>query len=601
MTSLGRSFARIGAFVGAGSVLLLSRHILQAGSAAEETRNKFNVVFGTIRTQASQTAATLASSFALSREESERLLSNTGDLLTGFGATQEQALELSTAVQELAGDLASFNNLPTEQASRALTSALLGEREAVKALGITISEAAVNQELMRTGQSRLTGEARLLARAQATLAIATRQSGNAIGDFARSSNSYANVQRRLNADLQDAAAAVGQRLLPAFSRLAAAFSDTTRNGTSVASVLGEIAGAAVTAVARVIELINALARLDLMTATERAQEVFQGESAQGRLRRLAVMRGRRLKTRLAQKEGRTVPVAPTGPTAPGAGGAGGGPGGARRALRDLASDEERFRQEQIQAEQDHITRFKEIQVAKVEAERQANAERIRMARESFDLITGIAANAISGLGEVFKMAESNQLQSIENTFKRRRALIVANVSDETKRAELVTQLEQQKEARIAAVQREAAERSKKLAIFETVISTAQGALQAFVAAQSLPYPANLILGGVGAGIVTGLGAAKIAAINAAPPPAQFGGTFSVPPGNTADSGLVAVNQGEDVTVDPVRFSGGGNGFNQTTVLSIGGVEFDAFIDDKVNKSLNSGNVFVNKKGVFKTA
>ena len=77
------------------------------------------------------------------------MLGSTGDLLTGMGATAETALDLSTKTQRLAVDLASFSNYQggAKGASEALTKAMLGERESVKALGIVISEANVKQKI----------------------------------------------------------------------------------------------------------------------------------------------------------------------------------------------------------------------------------------------------------------------------------------------------------------------------------------------------------------------------------------------------------------------------------------------------------------------
>ena len=60
--------------------------------------------------QAEETAHTFKESFGLSEQSAKDLLSSTGDLLVGFGFTEESALGLSTQVNQLAVDLASFTN-----------------------------------------------------------------------------------------------------------------------------------------------------------------------------------------------------------------------------------------------------------------------------------------------------------------------------------------------------------------------------------------------------------------------------------------------------------------------------------------------------------
>lgn len=209
------SFASLNAIIGRTAQFL--GESIGVATDAQETYSKFNTIFDSISESANQTADAFADSFDLAGSTARQLLGNTADLLSGFGATAEQALSLSERVNTLAGDLASFSNIQggTEQASRALTAALLGEREQAKQLGIVIRQTDVDQELLRRGQENLTGEAKLLATAEATLALAIGQSQNAIGDYARTQDSAANAQRRLEQSTIELQEAVGNRLLPA--------------------------------------------------------------------------------------------------------------------------------------------------------------------------------------------------------------------------------------------------------------------------------------------------------------------------------------------------------------------------------------------------
>ncbi|MCK5027334.1 MAG: hypothetical protein KAS07_02870, partial [Candidatus Pacebacteria bacterium] len=136
----------------------------------EEETNKFNVVFQDVSDEAEAMAKTLNKSYGLSKLESKKLLSATGDILTGFGFTGQGALDLSSKVNTLAVDLASFTNAQggAEAVSSALTKALLGERESLKTYGIAVQEADVQAELLEMGMSDLTGSALRQAKAQAT-------------------------------------------------------------------------------------------------------------------------------------------------------------------------------------------------------------------------------------------------------------------------------------------------------------------------------------------------------------------------------------------------------------------------------------------------
>ena len=224
--TIGDSFSALGkrvlvAYASIKSMALIFNKVIKPASDFEESLQKFNVIFKDVGKEAMAMAESIRESYGLSRDETITLLGNTGDLLTGFGATGEEALNLSAKVQKLAADTASFSNIAggTAQASRALTAALLGEREQVKQLGIVIRQTDVDARLAAEGKDKLTGKAKLLATAEVTLAIATEQSKNAIGDFARSSDSAANVARRLSAVMKDVAVDLGQQLLPGLNDL----------------------------------------------------------------------------------------------------------------------------------------------------------------------------------------------------------------------------------------------------------------------------------------------------------------------------------------------------------------------------------------------
>jgi len=205
----------IGLAIAVKGVQLAYENVIKPAIDFEETNNKLAVTFSKVGEQAEESIEKLVNSYGLAQSEARELLSGTGDLLTGFGFTQDKALELSDSVQVLAADLASFTNLEggAERASKALTAALLGEREQAKALGIVIREADIQARLAEKGQKNLTGAALNQAKAQATLEIAYRQSQNAIGDFERSQNSVANQQKILKAALKDAATLIGSEFL----------------------------------------------------------------------------------------------------------------------------------------------------------------------------------------------------------------------------------------------------------------------------------------------------------------------------------------------------------------------------------------------------
>lgn len=247
---------------------------VKAASDADETFSKFATVFRDVESEAESAFQTLRREYGLSSTAAKQLLGDTGDLLTGFGFTQDEALRLSTEVQKLAVDLASFTNYSggAAGASSALTKALLGEREMVKSLGIAIMEEDVQKQMALNATRGLTFATERQAKAQATLDLAVRQSQNAIGDYARTSESFTNQTRLLQARISDLATEFGTILLPQAQKLVDVFSRITdavgrmdeRTKTMALTILGLAAtgGPILVAVAAIAKLTTVILALN---------------------------------------------------------------------------------------------------------------------------------------------------------------------------------------------------------------------------------------------------------------------------------------------------------------------------------------------------
>lgn len=195
-----------------------TKEVKNAARDAFETQNKFNEVFITIASEANKTADEITNAFDLAGSTTRKLLSNVGDVLTGFGFGEDIALGLSRRVVELSQDLASFTNFEggAERATEALTKAIVGETESAKALGIVIRQQTkeFNDEVETL--KRTQGLTETQARAVVILNEATRQSKKAVGDYARTKDSLANIERRVNEELKESKERLGNEVIPLF-------------------------------------------------------------------------------------------------------------------------------------------------------------------------------------------------------------------------------------------------------------------------------------------------------------------------------------------------------------------------------------------------
>jgi hypothetical protein len=210
-------------FIAAGAAILeFSRRAILASADAEEVRQKFSVVFGSIGKSANLAASEIAKSFDIANSTALEILGTTGDLLTGFGFTQEKALELSEQIATLAGDLASFQNIEggAAEASERLTKGILGRTRSLQELGIVVRQDTDEFRELVKELMEVEGLTILQAKAQVILNKSMEQSKNAIGDYARTSGSLVNQLRALWEGLKDATVGFGDVLnaiLPAKS------------------------------------------------------------------------------------------------------------------------------------------------------------------------------------------------------------------------------------------------------------------------------------------------------------------------------------------------------------------------------------------------
>jgi hypothetical protein len=137
--------------------------------------------------------------FGLTRRETVALAANFADLLKPMGFTAREATSMSTRVLDLSGALSKWTGgqRSAAEVSEILSSAMLGEREQLKGLGIAISEADVQARLAAKGQDELTGAAREQAEAIATMELILAKSTDAQKAWADGGRAAAESQRGL--------------------------------------------------------------------------------------------------------------------------------------------------------------------------------------------------------------------------------------------------------------------------------------------------------------------------------------------------------------------------------------------------------------------
>lgn len=222
-SSMGNAFKKIGTVVAGAlavdKVVTFGKECLSLGAYLEEMENKFNVVFSKTGKAVDKWAGDFAKAIGRSKTEIKDGVANLGDLLIGYGMTEEVAGDLSQQVIELSYDLASFNNVQDADAIDRMTKGILGEHEGLKALGIAINESTIKEKLHQEGIKKKWQEMNEAEKAQIRYKIMLDQTKNAQGDAVRSIDSYTNRQKVLDSTLNTIKETIGGMLIPVMTDL----------------------------------------------------------------------------------------------------------------------------------------------------------------------------------------------------------------------------------------------------------------------------------------------------------------------------------------------------------------------------------------------
>jgi hypothetical protein len=211
------AFAGI-ALASAAAIGKLGMDSIKAASNYEESLSKVNVIFGETGKRIEEFAATASSTFGQSATQALDAASTFATFGKAAGLEGRNLASFSEELTVLSSDLASFYNTDVEEAITAIGSALRGEAEPIRRFGVLLDDATLRAQAFEMGlidstKNALTPQQKSLAAYQTIL----KQTGDAQGDFERTSDGLANSQRTLSATWEDIQIQIGQALLPTFT------------------------------------------------------------------------------------------------------------------------------------------------------------------------------------------------------------------------------------------------------------------------------------------------------------------------------------------------------------------------------------------------
>ncbi|PCZ07321.1 phage tail tape measure protein [Listeria monocytogenes] len=279
--------------VGGALTVAAGKAMFNYASDTNESLNKVEVAFKDNAKSVKKWSKSTLDNIGLAQGTALDLAATYGDMSTSMGLNTKEAEKMSTSMVDLAGNLASFKNIDIDRANTALNGVFTGETEALKSLGIVMTQTNLEQFALETGAGKVAKsstevtkqniarekaqkklneaikehgknslEAReaqnklqeVQAKSHETAKVnlkdmsqeelvrlrynyVMKQTKNAHGDFKNTSDQAANASRVFSESLKELASNAGQFLLPVITPLITKASDFTKKLSDIPSAV----------------------------------------------------------------------------------------------------------------------------------------------------------------------------------------------------------------------------------------------------------------------------------------------------------------------------------------------------------------------------
>lgn len=211
-----------------------------------EVQNVVDVGFGKYKSKIEDLAKTSIQDYGMSELTAKQLAGRFQAMGTAVGFSQKKMSGMSTELTELSADMASFYNEDQEKVAKSMQSVFTGTTQPLRKYGIDLTQATLEEWAHKQG---VDADMKSMSQAEKTMLryqYVISQTGAAQGDFARTSNTWANQTRMLQQNFQQLGSTIGQIAINAFKPFVKAMNSTLvqldKFAKSARDALGKIFG-----------------------------------------------------------------------------------------------------------------------------------------------------------------------------------------------------------------------------------------------------------------------------------------------------------------------------------------------------------------------
>ena len=189
------------------------RQSIETASDLAEVQNVVDTAFGESKQKMEDFADTAVKTYGISKLTAKQTGSNFMAMAAGMGLANDSASDMAMALTGLSADMASFYNVGQDVASTALKSIFTGETETLKQFGIVMTDSNLQAYALSKGITKSTADMSQAEKVQLRYNYVMSQTALAQGDFAKTSDSWANQTRILSEQWKEFGATIGTVLM----------------------------------------------------------------------------------------------------------------------------------------------------------------------------------------------------------------------------------------------------------------------------------------------------------------------------------------------------------------------------------------------------
>lgn len=225
------------------AIVDFSKQAIELGSDIAEVQNVVDTAFGDMAYKAEEFASTAIEQFGMSKLAAKKTASTYMAMARGMGLSADHASDMAIELAGLTGDVASFFNISQELADTKLKSVFTGETESLKDLGIVMTQANLNAFAMANGFGKTIDKMTQAEQVELRYQYVTQQLTLAQGDFAKTSDSWANQTRILSENWKEFMSVVGDSLITVLTPTIKILNELVAVLTKAAQVMNQIISA----------------------------------------------------------------------------------------------------------------------------------------------------------------------------------------------------------------------------------------------------------------------------------------------------------------------------------------------------------------------